>query len=216
MAIDRPQAIDDAPVRAGAQRRMAAEGLSCPARNGRASVPRALFLARGREPRGRKSRRRHCGKAIEAPAVLGPDHAIDETARVACQTAFRGEDVVDMGSRKRRRSRGEGTETLAYRKAPGTPSRFPAAQCSHQRLSADGIGALDRSAAGIAPFTTNSTADTCRTPNRRHDEARLQRSLAADAAGNGDLKAAPSPARSDPGGPGCATRTQAGRIKPNR
>src|SRR5579871_4474312 len=87
MAIDRPQAIDDAPVRAGAQRRMAAEGLSCPARNGRASVPRALFLARGREPRGRKSRRRHCGKTIEAPAVLGPDHAIEETDRVACQTA---------------------------------------------------------------------------------------------------------------------------------
>jgi hypothetical protein len=44
---------------------MAASGLSCLARNGRAGVP-ALFLARGREPRGRKSRSRHCGKMIEA------------------------------------------------------------------------------------------------------------------------------------------------------
>ena len=98
--------------------------------------PRALFLARGREPRGRKSRRRHCGKAIEAPAVLWPDHAIDETARVARQTASGGEDVVDMGPRKRRRSRGVETDTLAYRKAPGTPSRFPVARCDQQRLTA--------------------------------------------------------------------------------
>ena len=84
--------------------------------------PAHSFLARGREPRGRKSRRCHCGKAIEAPAVLWPDHAIDETARVARQTAFQGEDVADMGPRKRRRSWGEGTETLAYRKAAITLS----------------------------------------------------------------------------------------------
>src|SRR5258707_30565 len=43
MAIDRPQAIDDAPARgAGAQRRMAAERLSWLARNGRAGVPTPL------------------------------------------------------------------------------------------------------------------------------------------------------------------------------
>jgi hypothetical protein len=58
--------------------------------------PRALFLARGCEPRGRKSRRRHCGKAIEAPAVLRPDRAIDETASVMGQAAS-GEDVANMG-----------------------------------------------------------------------------------------------------------------------
>jgi hypothetical protein len=50
-----------------------------------------------------------------------------------------------MGPRKMRRSRGEGTETLANKKAAiALSGRRPAAQCSHQRSSADGIGALDR------------------------------------------------------------------------
>src|SRR5262249_3545172 len=45
MAIKRPQAIDDAPVRAGAQRRMAAQRLSC-------------LREEWAKPRGRKSPRR--------------------------------------------------------------------------------------------------------------------------------------------------------------
>src|SRR6266481_9520943 len=45
MAIDRPQAIDDAPLGAGAQRRMAAEGLSWLARNGRSPGEESLAAA---------------------------------------------------------------------------------------------------------------------------------------------------------------------------
>jgi hypothetical protein len=58
MAIKRPQAIDDAPVRAGAQRKMAMPRLSC-------------LREEWAKPRGRKSRRRHCGKAIEAQPSCG-------------------------------------------------------------------------------------------------------------------------------------------------
>jgi hypothetical protein len=67
MAIKRPQAIDDAPVRAAAQRRMAGQRLSC-------------LREEWAKPRGRKSQRRHCGKAIEAQPSLWPDRVIDETA----------------------------------------------------------------------------------------------------------------------------------------
>src|SRR5713226_7787228 len=49
MAIVRPQAIDDAPAGAAAQRRMAAERLSWLARNGRTGVP-ARPVARGGKP----------------------------------------------------------------------------------------------------------------------------------------------------------------------
>src|SRR5713101_10047740 len=45
MAIDRPQAIDDAPLGAGAQRRMAAERLSWLARNGRSPGEESLAAA---------------------------------------------------------------------------------------------------------------------------------------------------------------------------
>jgi hypothetical protein len=58
MAIKRPQAIDDAPVRAVAQRRMTAQQLSC-------------LREEWAKPRGRKSRCRHCGKAIEAQPSCG-------------------------------------------------------------------------------------------------------------------------------------------------
>ena len=37
--------------------------------------------------------------------------------------------MADTGPRKRRRSLGVETDTLAYRKAPGTPSRFPVTRC---------------------------------------------------------------------------------------
>src|SRR5712671_2607022 len=74
--------------------------------------PRALG-ARSGEPRGRKSHRRHCGKAIEACRPVARSRH-QEAARVACQTASQGEDVADMGPRKRPGFMGEGTETLAY------------------------------------------------------------------------------------------------------
>src|SRR5260221_10123407 len=62
MAIDRPQAIDDAPLGAGAQRRMAAERLSWLARNGRSPGEESLDAVIA----ARRSRL----------AVLWPDHAI--------------------------------------------------------------------------------------------------------------------------------------------
>src|SRR5712672_1505897 len=62
MAIDRPQAIDDAPLGAGAQWRMAAERLSWLARNGRSPGEESLTAAIA----ARRSRL----------AVLWPDHAI--------------------------------------------------------------------------------------------------------------------------------------------
>jgi hypothetical protein len=196
---------------------MAAERLSCLARNGRASVPRALFLARGREPRGRKSRRRHCGKAIEAPAVLGPDHAIEETARVACQTASGEKTWWTRG-----RARG-GVHGAKERKHWRTdrPHRIPEPRpglppCRHRGLSAADIALSDRSAAGTAPFTTSLTADTRRTPNRRHDEARLQRSLAGTPQQTETIKPRHRPPGVIRAGLGAPYAPRPGRIKPNR
>jgi hypothetical protein len=70
----------------------------------------------GGKPRGRKSRRRHCGKAIEACRPVARSRH-QEAARVARQTACEEEDVADMGPCKRPGFTGEGTETLANRKA---------------------------------------------------------------------------------------------------
>src|SRR6266481_3616745 len=81
MAIDRPQAIDDAPLGAGAQRRMAAEGLSWLARNGRSPGEESLATAIA----ARRSRL----------AVLWPDHAI-KRPRGSREIALQGEDVADM------------------------------------------------------------------------------------------------------------------------
>src|SRR5260370_1606148 len=71
------------------------------------------------QPRGRKSRRRHCGKAIEACRPVARSRH-EEAARVACQTALQGEDVAGIGPCKRSSSTGEGIETLAYRRAVPT------------------------------------------------------------------------------------------------
>src|SRR6266478_8517435 len=71
---------------------------------------------RGGKPRGRKSRRRHCGKAIEACRPVARSRH-QEAARVARQTAAQGEDMADIGPCKRPGSKGEGTEPLASRKA---------------------------------------------------------------------------------------------------
>src|SRR5215467_7759782 len=72
MAIDRPQAIDAAPVGAGAQRRMAAEGLSWLARNGRRRGPRACGVA---SP-GEESLAAAIAPRRSRLAVLWPDSAI--------------------------------------------------------------------------------------------------------------------------------------------
>jgi hypothetical protein len=78
----RPQAIGAAPVRAGAQRRMEAEKLSCLARNGRV-----------RERRGRKCPRPPLRQDDRGAAVLPSDRAIERPHR-SCQTA-QGRDVAD-------------------------------------------------------------------------------------------------------------------------
>src|SRR6266481_6277436 len=109
MAIDRLQAIDDAPLGAGAQRRMATE--RPPPSRGHPFLAREEWA----QPRVRKSRRRRCGKAIEACRPVARSRH-QEAARVARQTALQGEDVADMGPCKRRGSTGEGMETLAYGK----------------------------------------------------------------------------------------------------
>src|SRR5713101_3934231 len=93
MAIDRPQAIDDAPLGAGAQRRMAAERLSWLARNGRSRGPSACGVA---SP-GEESLAAAIAARRSRLAVLWPDHAIKKAARVARQTALQGEDMADVG-----------------------------------------------------------------------------------------------------------------------
>src|SRR5262249_42953335 len=72
MAIDRPQAIADAPLGAGAQRRMAAEGLSWLARNGPRRGPRACGVA---SP-GEESLAAAIAARRSRLAVLWLDHAI--------------------------------------------------------------------------------------------------------------------------------------------
>src|SRR5258708_2190208 len=106
MAIDRPQAIDDAPLGAGAQRRMAAERLSCLARNGRSPGEESLTAA----ITARRSR-------LCRPAARSSHQ---EAARVARQTATVARRRGKHGPRKRPGSVGEGTETLAYKKAVAT------------------------------------------------------------------------------------------------
>src|SRR5258708_37483845 len=98
MAIDRPRAIDDAPLGAGAQRRMAAARLSWLARNGRRpgeeSLAAAIAARRSRLCRP-VARSRH-----------------QEAERVARQTALQGEDVADIGAGKRPGFMGAGMEDL--------------------------------------------------------------------------------------------------------
>jgi hypothetical protein len=103
MAIKRPQAVDDAPVRAGAQRRMAGERLSC-------------LREEWAKPRGRKSQRRHCGKAIEAQPSCGQ---IASSMRTASSRARRplGRRRGTHGATQEPAPQSEKTETLAYGKA---------------------------------------------------------------------------------------------------
>jgi hypothetical protein len=107
--------------------------------------PRTLSCAGG-EPRGRKSRRRRCGKAIEAQPSCGQ---IVPSMRPRQSRARRasGRSHGGLGPHKRRRSQGEGGNP-AHGKALTAPAGWrPVPRCRHRRLSADGIGALDRSEA---------------------------------------------------------------------
>jgi hypothetical protein len=120
MAIKRPQEIDDAPVRAGAQRRMAGQRLSC-------------LREEWAKPRGRKSQRRHCGKAIEAQPFLWPGRVIDETAssraRRPAGKVMRPWDHARAGVAVRE------IANLAHAKAPRIPEPCPAEKCSLRRCS---------------------------------------------------------------------------------
>ncbi len=89
------------------------------------------------QPRGRKSRRRHCGKAIEACRPVARSRH-QEAARVAPRTACQGEDVAGMGPCKRPGSTGEGTETLAYGKAAPAIRDQAALASRHRSLPAAG------------------------------------------------------------------------------
>src|SRR6266478_2690981 len=120
MAIDRPQAIDDAPLGAEAQRRMAAARLSWLARNGRSRGPRACGVA---SP-GEESLATAIAARRSRLAVLWPDHAIKRP---------RGSRAIQLVKEKTWQawgpgSTGEGTETLANRKA------VPAIRNQGQRL----------------------------------------------------------------------------------
>jgi hypothetical protein len=103
VAIKSPYAIDDAPASAEAQRRMAAQRLSC-------------LREEWAKPRGRKSQRRHCGKAIEAQPSLWPDRVIDETASSRARRPL-GRRRGGHGATQEAASPGEKTETLTYGKA---------------------------------------------------------------------------------------------------
>ena len=103
--------------------------------------------------------------------------------------------MADTGPCKRSSPTGEGTETLAYGKAVAAiRDQPPRSHCRHRVLSAADSGAV-RSMRLRGPRCSRSdlTIGNRRSPNRIHDEARPQLSLAARAAGNGDPKPASSP-----------------------
>jgi hypothetical protein len=135
MAIKSPQAIDDAPVRAGAQRRMAAQRLSC-------------LREEWAKPRGRKSWRRHCGKAIEAQPSLWPDRVIDETASSRASGLQRKSCV--RGTTQEPASRSKESQTSRTERLLAFPSRICPKNAVSNAVRFDDIGGLYRIAAGTA------------------------------------------------------------------
>src|SRR5215831_3586607 len=131
------------PLGAGAQRRMAAAGLSWLARNGRRRVPALAGVA---SP-GEESLAAAIAARRSRLAVLWPDHAIKRPREVARQTALQGEDVADIGPCKRPGFTGEGTETLAYRRA--VAAIRDQAQRSHADTGVCSAG--DSGAVGLKP-----------------------------------------------------------------
>ena len=96
-----------------------------------------------------------------------------EAARVARQTALQGEDVADMGPCKRPGSAGEGTETLAYRRAvPASRDQGQRSHCRHRGLSTADSVPFDRSASRTALLTArfDDPHPSSSQPKRRQSE----------------------------------------------
>src|SRR6266851_4331580 len=151
MAIDRPQAIDAAPLGAAAQRRMAAAGLSCLARNGRSRGPRACGVA---SP-GEESLAAAIAARRSRLAVLWPDHAIKRPRGSRARQPCKEKTWQTWVKCKGPGFTGEGTETLAYKKAvpsysgPRASARLPDTGVCRLRIAVP----FDRSVARTALFT---------------------------------------------------------------
>jgi hypothetical protein len=127
MAIDRPQAIGDAPAgpeRSGGWRR------------------RDFLASRGMgEAQGKKVAPPPLRQDDRGAAVQWPDRAIDETASVAGQTAFQEKTWRTWGH-ARAASLGEGAQTLAYEKGVLTLPSGVRSATQPPTPSADEIGAV--------------------------------------------------------------------------
>src|SRR6266481_997457 len=183
--------------RAEAQRRMAAARLSWLARNGRSRGGPALA---GWQAQGKKVSPPPLRQGDRGFAVLRRDHAIKRPrglrARQPCKEKTWQTWSAQEVRRDGRRNRNPGVRK-GGRSHPGSA---PRSHCRHRVLSAADSGAV-RSMRLRGPRCSRSdlTIGIRRSPNRIHDEARPQLSLAARAAGNGDLAPATSP-RSVSGG----------------
>src|SRR6266851_4781258 len=158
------------------------------------------------------------GKKVSPPPLRQGDRGLPSCGPISpsrgragrVPDSLQGEDAANMGPCKRPGFAGGGTETLAYGKA-AQPSRDQAQRslCRHWGLSAADSGAgQSKRLRGPRCSRSDLTIGIRRSPNRRHDEARPQLSLAADAAGHGDLTPASSPAPVS-GGTASARRAQA-------
>ena len=179
MAIDRPQAIDAAPLGAGAKRRMAAAGLSWLARNGRSPGEESLTAAIA----VRRSRL----------AVLWPDHAIKRP---------RGPRARQPCKEKTWRTwvRARGQASRAKEQKPWRTERRPSGTSASARfqtpksISCGYRSRFDRSAAMAALSTVGfDDPHPPHTPTEDMNKLGSQLSLAAGAAGNSGLPRAPSP-----------------------
>jgi len=140
---------------------------------------------RGGKPRGRKSCRRHCGKAIEACRPVARSRH-QEAARIARQTALQEEEWQTWVRARGRAQRAKEqkpwrTERRSSLSGTTASTRLPDTGVCRLRIAEP----FDRSPAG--PRCSGLTIDSRRSPSRRYDEARPQLSAAADAAGYGDL-----------------------------
>ncbi len=171
---------------------MAAERLSWLARNGRTGVP--ARLERGVASPGEESLTAAIAarRSRRSRPVARSRH--QEAARVARQTASQGEDVADMVRARGQVQRAKEQKRWRTERRSQLSGTRPSARIADTGVCRLRISVpLDRSVAGAALFTVRLTIGIRRTPNRGYDEARPQLSLAADAAGNGNLEPAPSP-----------------------
>src|SRR5271170_2983843 len=157
---------------------MAAEGLSCLARNGRTGVPTGQ-APWGGKPRGRKSHRRRCGSGDRGAAVLRPDQAKERPCGQRAEQHPREKTWRTLKPlHKRSVFPGEEKEALAYRKdavpigsiqTGGGATRRTSLCLTGGRadLSKRGKGRLMPRQADdpvIAPISNRSTMRCCLTP----------------------------------------------------